>query len=198
MMNDDVLRNIEYLREKADVSYEEASDLLERYDGNVMRVLVELERQGRVYPQGAQAEYERPHYTHEAHKAQHQQKHDQARHKAEGFFKQALQHRIVVESGNGESKKTIANLSAPYCAGAALLAPWVAVGSVALMFGMGYRVRLKKEAPCPMPESVESFVDQTVSNIKKTASSFAETAKNEKEKNNRHDDDDEGGEITIE
>ncbi len=48
---EDMLRNIEYLREKADVSYEEAQALLERFEGNVMRALVELEHQGRIYGQ---------------------------------------------------------------------------------------------------------------------------------------------------
>ncbi len=196
MMNDDVLRNIEYLREKADVSYEEAADLLERFDGNVMRVLVELERQGRVYPQGG-GQAERPHYTHKAHE---QQKYEHGKKKAESIFKQAMQHRVVVEAGAGETKKTIANLSAPYCAGAALVAPWLAVGSVAIMFGMGYRVKFKKEKPADMPGSVEEFVDRTVSNVKKTASNFADTVRGENKPPVRHDDDndDEGGEITIE
>ncbi len=201
MMNDDTLRNIEYLREKADVSYEEAANLLEKFDGNVMRVLVELERQGRVFPHGqAGAERaEQPHYTHQGHQAHQQQRAQEAKKQATSFINKALQHRVVVESGSGDNKKTIANLSAPFAAGAAIVAPHLAVGSVALMFVLGYRVKVKKEKAAPIPENVETFVDNTVSNIKKTANSFAETIRGDKPYNPKDDDDDnEGGEITIE
>lgn len=198
MMNDDMLRNIEYLREKADVSYEQAAELLTRFDGNVMRVLVELERQGRVYPQGnpnagwQQTEYhhpnERPRYGKKDPKKQ-----------ASSFISQALQHRLVIESGKGDKKKTIANLSAPYCAGAAVVAPHLAIASVGMMFILGYRVKVEKQPCGPMPEDVEEFVDKTVTNIKKTASSITETVRGEKGQQPKNDhDDDEGGEITIE
>lgn len=209
MMNDEMLRNIEYLREKADVSYEEAATLLERYDGNVMRVLVELERQGRIFPQG-NADYNRQ-YTSPPRPEKNSG--SNTKEKASGFITKAFQHRLVVEKNNNGEKETVANLSAPYCAGAAIVAPHLAVASVALMFVCGYRVRLKKEKPGQMPEDVETFVDKAVSNIKKTASSLSETvhtevnkykqgtAPEDPEKHNDHqndDDNDEGGEITIE
>ena len=203
MMNDEMLRNIEYLREKADVSYEDAASLLEKFDGNVMRVLVELERQGRVYPQG-QAYEQAGNAGNQAHRQQNcQGKAEDVKKKSSSYISHALKHRVVVESGKGENKKTIADLSAPYCAGAALLAPWVAVGSIGLMFALGYRVRMQKVENAPGPQDVETFVDQTVSNIKKAANSIQETVRTEinnyqDQKNDRHDDDDEGGEITIE
>jgi len=209
MMQDDTLRNIEYLREKADVSYEEAMELLTKFDGNVMRALVELERQGRVYSaRPVDDDGLPPHYTHADHQRYQQdrqkEKAQEAKKKASGFVSRALEHRLVVESGAGDDKKTVANLSAPYVAGAAVIAPHLAVASVGLMFLLGYRVKLKKTKAGPLPEDVESFVDNTVSNIKQTASSFKETANTFKEnvKNdkpyNKDDDDDEGGEITIE
>lgn len=224
MMNDDMLRNIEYLREKADVSYEEAMGLLEKFDGNVMRVLVELERQGRVYPQGGQADYD---YTSQPKEEWHEHARKEAKDakkQAAGFASQALRHRVIVERKTNEGEKeVVANLSAPYCAGATLVAPWLAVGSVALMFVMGYKVKIKKDKQGVQPQDVESFVDQTVSNIKKTASSVAQTVRGDKpfvswdddHKNhdnhdshdshdnhdnhdNHGDDNDEGGEVTIE
>lgn len=202
MMNDDMLRNIEYLREKADVSYEEAGELLEKFDGNVMRVLVELERQGRVYPQGNPKEDWQDHrqdYRYEQHQYE---PHQNTKKHASSFISQALQHRLVIESGKGDKKKTVANLSAPYCAGAAIVAPHLAVASVGLMFVLGYKVKLEKQPVGPMPEDVEEFVDKAVSNIKKTASSIQETVRKEKAqqppKPPKNDDDDEGGEVTIE
>ena len=186
MINDEVLRNIEYLREKADVSYEEAVTLLERFDGNVMRVLVELERQGRVHqPADTGGAYGKP-----SGQGAPKKKTD-----GRSFFEKALQHRLVIENGSGENKETIANLSAPFCAGAAIVAPHLAIGAVALMFVMGYRVKVKQK-PVKLPEDPQEFVDRAVSNIKKTASSLSETAREMQDR--QENDDDEGGEITIE
>lgn len=187
MNNDDMLRNIEYLREKADVSYEEAAKLLEQYDGNVMRALVELERQGRVFSQGSTPEQGRQ-------EAEQARKSAECKEKTTGFINRAFQHHLVVESGSGGERTTVADLSVPYCVGAAVVAPWLAVASAGLAFVCGYRVRIKKKAvENVVPDDVEAFVDRTVSNIKKTASSLSDTVRGGK-----HDDDDEGGEITIE
>lgn len=201
MMNDDMLRNIEYLREKADVSYEEAETLLDRFDGNVMRVLVELERQGRIYDQ-APPEQGRAHTT----QKQREQQKSEAGEKAKKVINNAFRHHVVVESGKGEDKKTIANLSAPFVVGASIVAPHLAIASAALMFISGYRVKIKKvKQENIVPDDVETFVDKTVSNIKQTASSLTETVRGcEKPKHDDHHHDDgddgnnnEGGEITV-
>jgi len=46
------LEKIEYLRGKADVSYQEAADLLDRFEGDVTRALIELERSDRLGRRG--------------------------------------------------------------------------------------------------------------------------------------------------
>ena len=51
MTNNEMLQNIEYLREKANITYEEASELLNDNGGDVMRVMIELEKQGRLNEQ---------------------------------------------------------------------------------------------------------------------------------------------------
>lgn len=138
MMNNDMLKNIDYLREKADVSYEEAETLLERYDGNVMRVLVELERQGRVF-QNPNAEY-----NHSG--QQFQNDLNDAKEKASSFFDKALHTRLVVEKKDDDGKKeTIANLNLPFAAGMAIVAPWVAVGSAAIAFATGHNIKFKAD-----------------------------------------------------
>ena len=140
MMNDDMIRNIEYLREKADVSYEEAMELLDRYDGNVMRVLVELEHQGRVYDQPAASGYS-------ASNAEWQQAKEEAKEKANSFFGKALKTRLVVEKkGEKGEKETIANLNLPFAAGVAIVAPWVTLGTAALAFATGHNVKLETES----------------------------------------------------
>ncbi|MDR1598741.1 MAG: hypothetical protein LBS11_02535 [Oscillospiraceae bacterium] len=47
-INSETLEKVEYLRSKADISYEEALSMLERFDGDLTRVLIELERANRI------------------------------------------------------------------------------------------------------------------------------------------------------
>ncbi len=141
MMNNDMLQKIEYLREKADVSYDEAMQLLERNDGDIMRALIALEKQGRVYghdADGGQQTYQQHHYHDHV---------EEARQKADSFFKKASKTRVVVEK-NGEDgdKKTVANVSAPIAACVLVFAPHftLAAGVIALI--TGHQFRVKKEA----------------------------------------------------
>lgn len=139
-MNDDMLRNIDYLREKADVSYEEAANLLERYDGNVMRVLVELEQQGRIYtqPTGNSA-------AQDTRRQQDQFDANEVKEKAKTFVDKAFKTRLVVEKkGENGGTETVANLSAPFAAGAAVVAPWLAVAAAGVAFVTGHNVKIEK------------------------------------------------------
>ena len=42
------LEDVETLRSKANISYEEAVSLLDKYDGDLARALIELEKRGQV------------------------------------------------------------------------------------------------------------------------------------------------------
>ncbi|MDR1598769.1 MAG: hypothetical protein LBS11_02675 [Oscillospiraceae bacterium] len=48
-MNKELFEKIEYLRANANIGYEEAASLLERYDGDLTRAMIELERGNRLY-----------------------------------------------------------------------------------------------------------------------------------------------------
>lgn len=138
MMNNDMLQDIEYLREKADVSYAEAETLLERNDGNVMRALVELEKQGRLYQQAHDAQNEE--WT------QCKQEARNAKAKAESFVKKAFQNRLVIEKKRPDGEKaTILNLSVPVAAGVAIVAPYLALASAAVTCVAGYQVKIGQD-----------------------------------------------------
>lgn len=139
-MSEKMLHDVDYLRERADVSYEEALDVLQRNDGDVMRALVELEQQGRVHGAsetgGTQGEAQR-----QAHCDV-----NDAKEKATSFFKRACQTRLVIERKREDGEKeTIANLSAPFAIGVTILAPYITLGSAALTLASGYQVKVKKE-----------------------------------------------------
>lgn len=136
---DDMLSSIEYLRQKANVTYEEAVELLERYEGNVMRALVELEQQGRVYPQGSAEKAETD--------SQHAQRHvNEAKEKTASFLQKAFENRLVVERKNDSGEKElVANVSMPFAVGVAVFAPYLAVATAAVAFATGHNVNIRKE-----------------------------------------------------
>lgn len=139
MTNNDMLQSIDYLREKANVSYEEAVKLLERFDGNVMSAIVELERRGLLYSQHTSG-HAQPDGT-----EQWQRDVDEAKNKAASFIQKAVKTRVVIEKkgDNGETE-TIANVSAPIAAGVTLFAPYVALAATAVGFATGYAVKLER------------------------------------------------------
>lgn len=139
MMNNDMLANIEYLREKADVSYEEAERLLNAHDGNVMRALVDLEHQGRVY---AQSPLEG---EHEPKQAQPNWEDHESVKKAKSFLKRAFQMRLVIEKKTGDTAKMIACVPVPFAVITVLVAPWLAVGTAAVVFATGHNARVERD-----------------------------------------------------
>lgn len=139
MMNDDMLTNIDYIREKANVSYEEAAELLERYDGNVMRVLVELEHQGKVYAQPA-ADQSRDAYQ------QRQSNASDAKDKAASFINNAFKNRLVIERKRDDGEKElVANVSVPVALGVTVFAPYLTAAVAGVGFLTGHSVKIRKE-----------------------------------------------------
>lgn len=140
MTNNDKLANIEYLRERADVSYEEAERLLDRYDGNVLRALVELEHQGRVFAEGRESEADEG-------PQQHASDASDGMKKAKSFLQSAFQTHLVFEKkAEGDKPNVVANVPVPFAVIAAVAAPWLAVGTAAVTFATGHNVRVEKEA----------------------------------------------------
>ena len=133
-MTDDMLQKIVTLRERADVTYEEAAQILTKNNGDVAASLVELEKQGRV-DGGEHA------------KMQHNTSCTQeTKEKVTSFFKEACKTRIVVEKrkGNGD-RVTIVNLNAPAAAGITILAPYLALAAGVIAFATGHQFKITKE-----------------------------------------------------
>jgi len=138
-MSGDMLEKADYLRERANVTYEDAKQLLEKNNGDVVASLVELEKQGRVYARQSDGrEHESMHYCH--HDVQ------EAKNKAAIFFKDACKTRIVIEkhNGNGE-KETVANVSAPIAACITVVAPYLSLAAGVFALATGHQFKIKKE-----------------------------------------------------
>lgn len=136
-MTEDMLKKADYLRERTDVTYEEAAQILTKNDGDVVASLVELEKQGRV--RRADGGEHDPMY-HNDHRTQ------EAKGKITSFFKEASRTRIVIEKpkANGD-RETIANLSAPVAAGITIVAPYLSLAAGVIALVTGHQVKVEKE-----------------------------------------------------
>jgi len=139
MMNNEMIQNIEYLREKANVSYEEAMELLQNNDGDVMRVMIDLEKEGRLYSNP----------TDRGDARIEQQFHDElneAKGKAKSFFEKAKQTRLVIERKNQHGEKeTVANVSALVAGCATVVAPHLTIAAGLLSLITGHQVKVERK-----------------------------------------------------
>lgn len=144
MKDQELLQSIEYLREKADISYEEAANLLEEQNGDVMYVLIEMEKQGRLYTQ----EYDERVYEsqEEEWRKEARKRSEEIRKDASSLWKKASNVRFVVEKRKGNGKRVqVMNANAFVTAGVALFAPHIAVTAAALGWIAGYEPRIEKQ-----------------------------------------------------
>ncbi len=133
-MTDDMLQKIVTLRERTNVTYEEAAQILTKNNGDVVASLVELEKQGRVNG-GEHA------------KMQHNNCCTQeTREKVTSFFKEACKTRIVIEKRNENGdRETVVNVNAPVAAGITIVAPYLTLAAGVIALATGHQFKVKKE-----------------------------------------------------
>lgn len=188
----EMLEKVEYLRGKADIGYKEAVELLERYDADLTRILIELERSGRIRPESAaNADYDSyEDGRHNWHEHRHHTNHHASR-----FLTILFKNKLQVLRG----EEVIASLPIAYYILAALIAPHLFFISVALMFLCGCRIRRKQDPGTIREEDVSRFAANTARNIRTTVSSFTETLQQEhrRPEPSREDSSDDEGEVTV-
>ncbi|MEA5014988.1 MAG: hypothetical protein VB099_10545 [Candidatus Limiplasma sp.] len=141
------VEDIEILRQKSGISYEEAVNLLDYHNGSLARALVDLEKNGKLRDtragQGMGGKGS----------------------KAGHVFNTLYRMRVKVTKGN----VTIVNLSVLFLIFTALTAFWVMIiGGVAALM-LGYRVSIERNSRDFSHDNLESMVKSASSNIKNTA-----------------------------
>jgi hypothetical protein len=202
------IEQIDYLREKAAISYEEAMETLKRFDGDLALCLVDLERRGRIKPAARGAGDKGNHYRYEYRYGQepgananwhgrkdpwHQEQSGngpwhQARHadpsarrgKAFVLDGQFLKQALLSHMVVRKGEAVVADLPVAYLLGAVCMAPHLVFASVLLIFLMGYRIKWENKAKQPQPSNdFYAFVDKTAANIRRTADSFVQAVRSE-------------------
>lgn len=130
----DQLESIEYLRSHANVTYAEAVELLERFDGDVTACLIELERQGRIRDEAASAqqEYQKTEQESEQRSA--------ARRRVHGILSTLLRNRVNIVADDAK----IADFSVLFIIVLAILFPQFMLLCALLLLLLGYRYSLSR------------------------------------------------------
>lgn len=146
------VEDIEILRQKSDISYEEAVNLLEYHNGSLARALVDLERNGRLLDSRTRPSAGKP-----GHKSRHH------------FWNMLFKLRVKVFKGD----TPIINISVLFTIFSFLLAFWLVILSALAALLMGYRFKVERDAGEIGRDSLEDMLKHAGSNIRNTAFTVA-------------------------
>lgn len=143
------IEDIEILRQKSGISYEEALNLLEYHNGSLARALVDLEKNGRL-KSGPSRE--------ENHKG------------LKGVLRFLYRQRLVVK----KEEITIVNLSVLFMLLTLFVAPHVCVAGLVVSLLLGYRISIVRNSQIFAKESLEDLIQNAKNNVQSTVNSFAQ------------------------
>ena len=156
------MEDIELIRRKSGMTYEEAVSMLDYHNGDTARVLIDLERNGRLKEGNAEQTRDT------------QETNGKKGGKVMSFVQKMIRTRIKVRKGN----TLIINLSVLFVAAAALLmglhrAFGIAVLGLILGLMMGYQINIDNNDEAFTPEKVEKIVRNAADNMKKTVNDIS-------------------------
>lgn len=149
------IEDIELLRRKSGISYQEAVALLDYHNGNVARALVDLERNGRIKPESSQDKSSGA-----------GQKRDSRG--LMNFLSRMYQFRIKVK----KEQTVILNLSLLFTILTCLISPHLVVVGVILVLVLGYRISFDKRDPDFASANLEKMVRNAGENVRGTVNDF--------------------------
>lgn len=148
--------DIEILRQKSGISYEEAVDLLEYHNGSLARALVDLEKNGRIKSEKTSSE------THKGIK---------------GVFSFLYRLRLKVQKGN----ISILNVSSLFVVLTFLIAPHIGVIGLILCLVLGYHIGIERNSRAFASDTFDSIIKNAKTNVHNTVSGFAQQFSQDKE-----------------
>ena len=149
------IEDIELIRRKSGISYQEAVALLDYHNGNVARALVDLERNGRIKPEASQPKTSTTSTSDNK----------------KGFMNlmsKLYQFRLKVKKGD----ITILNISLLFSILALLISPHLVIIGAILMLILGYHVSFDKRDPDFASDNLEHMVRNAGENVKGAVGDF--------------------------
>lgn len=147
------IEDIEIIRRKSGISYEEAVNLLEYHNGNLARALVDLERNGRMKSE-QETKTEKNHST--------------DKQKVSNFFTRMFRFRFMVKKGD----VIILNLSLLFSLVTLIISPHLFLLGMIMVFILGYKISFVRSSKDFAGDNLEKMVKNAAQNVKQTVSSF--------------------------
>ena len=139
--------DIEILRQKSGISYEEAVNLLEYHNGSLARALVDLEKNGRLKTGPSSGD---------------------AGKGAKGVFTFLYRLRLRVR----KDEAVVVNLSSLFVLLTLITAPHICVIGLIVALALGYRINIDRDSREFSSETFDSMVKNAKENVQHTVSSF--------------------------
>ena len=178
------IEQVEFLRQRADITYEEALEVLERCGGDLTRCLVDLERRGKIR-KNTSGKSNATH-AHQFSARNEAQQDKDVSFSFSGLIKKLMKMNLVVtRKSNKEDNKVDICLNLPvlFLILVALCAPHLAVICVVLMFVLGMKIRVENnDGEKVGDEKFYDTVDKVADNIKTTVTHFARAAQENADK----------------
>ena len=146
------IEDIEILRRKSGISYEEAVNLLEYHNGSLARSLVDLEKNGRIKDDSARSDASHTH-----------------RRKGYHVINSLYHFRIKLIKGS----TTVVNLSVLFWILSLLMASWLVIIGSLVALSLGYRFTLERRSDSLGNDSVEDMVKNAGNNVRNTLFNIA-------------------------
>ena len=140
--------DIEILRQKSGISYEEAVNLLEYHNGSLARALVDLEKNGRLKTGPASGD---------------------AGKGAKGVFTFLYRLRLRVR----KDEAVVVNLSSLFVLLTLITAPHICVIGLIVALALGYRINIDRDSREFSSETFDSMVKNARENVQHTVSSLS-------------------------
>ena len=155
------IEDIELIRSKSGISYQEAVSLLDYHNGNVARALVDLERNGRIQPQAAQKPAGSA-------KPAGQTKASGSKSGVVDMITKLYRARIKIKMDD----VTVLNVSSLCGIAGLVFAPHMLIAGGIASLVLGYKFTFDKNDPDFAGENLESMVRNAADNVKASVSDF--------------------------
>ena len=162
------IEDIELLRQKSGLSYQEAVALLDYHNGSIARALIDLEKHGRLNPDHNEEK--------EGNRNMDQNmKKGETKEKALNLLQKLYRSRVKIRKGD----TNIFNVSVLFAGLCLLLAPHMTIAGIIVSMILGYQFSFTGMDPDFASENLEKMVKSAAQNAKSSVSSVVQTITNE-------------------
>ena len=168
------IEDVELLRKKSGMTYQEAVALLEYHNGNLARALIDLEKNGRL-----KDEKEAAGNTEKGTVNGNAKKHTETKEKALNLLQKLYRCRAKVHKGD----VTVVNLSVLYAGACLLFAPHITVAGIIIAMILGYRFSFSQMDEDFASDNLKQTVKNAAENARATVNSVVQSLSRESAKN---------------